>query len=64
MEPGTRVVLRQDDNTLIIGELYVVFNYMTQCTVIGTDSGGETLFGIFEIDSIEPYSAPQGPAVS
>lgn len=61
LAPGTRVVLVARDDIVMSGELYVVFVYDNSYTLIGRDNDGDTAFGIYEAQCVEPYHAPQGP---
>jgi len=61
LAPGTRVVLVAGGDIVMSGELYVVFDYDDSYTLIGRDNDGDTAFGIYEAQSVEPYHAPQGP---
>ena len=62
LSPGTRVVLVLDGEIVTRGDLYVVFAYVDTYTVVGSDDEGETAFGIFDAECVEPYHAPPGPA--
>ena len=62
LEPGTRVSIVNSHNEIMIrGDLYVVFAYVHECTVIGRDDHDEVIFGIMDNSVIEPFYAPTGP---
>jgi hypothetical protein len=61
MDPGTRVVVTHNDQIVVKGELYIVFSYINDYTVIGTNDDHEYMFGIMDASVLQPYHPPQGP---
>jgi len=62
IKPGTRVVITHNDKIVVRGNLYIVFSYIDDCTVIGTDDNEEYMFGLMNFSELEPYHPPQGPS--
>ena len=61
LNPGTRNFLVRDGQIAARADQHVVFTYMNTYAIIGRDKQGETMFGIYDSDCVEPYYAPQEP---
>ena len=59
--PGTRVVLVSDGEIVMRGYICVIFAYLDSYTLIGRDDEDDAMFGIYDVDCVEPYHAPVGP---